>query len=59
MQPSHLWHGEQDTTVPVAMGRCLAAALRQCRARFYPDEGHFSLPVRRAEEILATLAARN
>ena len=56
--PSHLWHGEQDTTVPVAMGRRLAAALPGCRARFYAEEGHFSLPVRRIEEILATLAAR-
>lgn len=56
--PSHLWHGEQDTTVPVAMGRRLAAALPDCRARFYPDEGHFSLPVRKLEEILATLVAR-
>jgi hypothetical protein len=40
------------------MGRRLAAALSGCRARFYPEEGHFSLPVRRIEEILATLAAR-
>ena len=56
--PCHLWHGEQDTTVPVTMGRRLAAALPDCSARFYPDEGHFSLPVRKLEEILATLAAR-
>lgn len=53
--PCHLWHGEQDTTVPVAMGRRLAAAIPGCRARFYPDEGHFSLPVRRMDEILSTL----
>jgi pimeloyl-ACP methyl ester carboxylesterase len=56
--PGHLWHGEQDTTVPAAMGRRLAAALPDCRACFYPDEGHFSLPVQKLEEILATLAAR-
>jgi pimeloyl-ACP methyl ester carboxylesterase len=56
--PCHLWHGEQDTTVPVVMGRRLAAALPDCSARFYPDEGHFSLPVQKLEEILATLAAR-
>lgn len=53
--PCHLWHGEQDTTVPVAMARWLAAALPKCSARFYPDEGHFSLPVRRMDEILAAL----
>jgi pimeloyl-ACP methyl ester carboxylesterase len=57
--PSHLWHGEQDTTVPAAMGRRLAAELPGCRARFDPDEGHFSLPMRRVGEILATLAARD
>ena len=27
----------------------------QCRARFVTNEGHFSLPVNHAEEILATL----
>lgn len=53
--PCHLWHGQQDTTVPVAMGRRLAAAIPGCRARFYPDEGHFSLPVRRMDEILFAL----
>lgn len=53
--PCHLWHGEQDTTVPVAMGKRLAAMLPDCRARFYADEGHFSLPVRRMDEILAAL----
>lgn len=51
----HLWHGEQDTTVPVAMGKRLAAMLPDCRARFYADEGHFSLPVRRMDEILSAL----
>lgn len=56
--PCHLWHGDADTTVPVEMGRRLAEALPDCRARFYPGEGHFSLPVRKLEEILAILAAR-
>lgn len=53
--PFHLWHGEQDTTVPVEMGRWLAREVAGCRARFYSDEGHFSLPVRRMDEILAAL----
>jgi pimeloyl-ACP methyl ester carboxylesterase len=53
--PCLLWHGEQDTTVPVAMGKRLAAEIPGCRARFYPGEGHFSLPVRRLDEILAAL----
>jgi pimeloyl-ACP methyl ester carboxylesterase len=51
----NLWHGERDAIVPVAMGRLQAAALRRCQARFYPDEGHFSLPVRRIHDILDAL----
>jgi pimeloyl-ACP methyl ester carboxylesterase len=55
--PCHLWHGEQDTTVPVEMGRWLAQALPGCRANFPGEDGHFSLPVNRIEEILRVLAA--
>lgn len=51
----HLWHGERDRTVPVIMGRHLAAVIPQCQARFLPEEGHFSLPVNHMEEILRIL----
>jgi len=51
----HLWHGEADLTVPVSIGRYLAKCLPNCEARFLPDEGHFSLPVNHAEEILRAL----
>jgi pimeloyl-ACP methyl ester carboxylesterase len=54
--PVHLWHGEKDRTVPVIMGRHLAAAIPNCQARFYRKEGHFSLPVNHMEEILRPLA---
>ncbi len=54
--PVYLWHGEQDRTVPVIMGRHLAATISQCQARFYRQEGHFSLPVNHMEEILRALA---
>jgi pimeloyl-ACP methyl ester carboxylesterase len=53
--PCHLWHGEQDTTVPAAMGRRLATAIPGCRAQFFPEEGHFSLPVRRMGDFIAAL----
>jgi pimeloyl-ACP methyl ester carboxylesterase len=53
----HLWHGEADTTVPVSIGRYLAARLPNCEARFLPGEGHFSLPVNHVEEILRPLVA--
>jgi pimeloyl-ACP methyl ester carboxylesterase len=55
--PCHVWHGEQDTTVPVEMGRWFARSVPACRASFFPEEGHFSLPVRRMDEILAALVA--
>ena len=35
-----LWHGEKDTTVPQQMGRYVARALANCKAKFYPGEGH-------------------
>lgn len=55
--PVHLWHGERDRTMPVIMGRHLAAAVPGCQARFYAEEGHFSLPIDHMEEILQTLIA--
>lgn len=55
--PCHVWHGEQDTTVPVEMGRWLARSVPGCRSNFFPDDGHFSLPVNRIDGILEALAA--
>ncbi len=49
--PIRLWHGEKDIVVPVAMGRHLAGLIRNCRATFYPEDGHFSLPYGRVQEI--------
>lgn len=50
-----IWHGEDDRVVPIAPVRLLAQQLPNCKAFFYPGEGHFSLIVNHAEEILATL----
>ncbi|MFC1904367.1 alpha/beta fold hydrolase [Chloroflexota bacterium] len=51
----YLWHGEDDTVVPPAMGRYLAQAIPNCQARFIPGEGHFSLLPNYVDEILNTL----
>lgn len=51
----HLWHGEADKVVPPAMGRYLADKIPNCRAKFIPGEGHFSLLPNHAQEILETL----
>jgi pimeloyl-ACP methyl ester carboxylesterase len=47
----HLWHGEKDRIVPPEMGRYMARSIPNCRATFYPDEGHFSIILNRIEEI--------
>ena len=51
--PVHLWHGEQDVVVPASMGHFLAKNIPGCVARFYPEDGHFSLPFSRMREILS------
>ena len=52
--PLYVWHGECDSTVPIAMGRRLAAALN-ATAVFSSGHGHYSLPVRDIEAILRPL----
>ena len=54
--PTLLWHGELDRNVPVVAGRHLASVLPNCRATFYPEEAHLSLPFNHQEEILRALA---
>ena len=53
--PVHLWHGEDDRFVSPAVARHLAEALLNGRARLYPGEGHVSVLVNRAEDILREL----
>lgn len=50
-----LWHGGLDNTIPPAMGRFLAGSIPRCRPLFFPDEGHYSLPIDHMEEILGAL----
>lgn len=53
--PVELFQGELDVNVPVGMGRYQASAIPNCRAHFYPEEGHLSLALNRMGEILASL----
>ena len=53
--PVHLWHGERDVVVPPSMGHYLAENIPNCRAQFYPEDGHFSLPFTRLRDILSTI----
>jgi pimeloyl-ACP methyl ester carboxylesterase len=52
--PVHVWHGELDVSTPIAMARCLAAAIPTSRPRFFPAVGHF-LSYEVWPEILSTL----
>jgi pimeloyl-ACP methyl ester carboxylesterase len=53
----HLWHGELDINVLVSVGRYVADAIPNCRAKFFPDEGHFSIARNHIREILNVLVA--
>lgn len=49
----HLWHGEEDTTVPVNLAKYVVHTLPDCEPRFYAGEGH-TLIYHYWREILAT-----
>jgi pimeloyl-ACP methyl ester carboxylesterase len=49
--PVHLWHGGKDRIVPPVMSRYMSRSIPNCRATFYPDEGHFSIFLNRISEI--------
>lgn len=53
--PVHIWHGERDDTVPVAMAHYLAREIPDSQVTLYADEGHHLL-YRRWPEILRALA---
>ena len=53
--PTFLWHGELDRNVPIGSGRYLASAIPNCRATFYPQDAHLSVPFNHQEEILRAL----
>lgn len=53
----HLWHGELDVNVPVSMGRAVAEAIPNCKAKFYAGEGHYSTVLNHLEEIIGTMSS--
>ncbi len=54
-RPVAIWHGEADGTVPLAHAQWYAAHLRRADLSVRPGEGHYSLPIRYAEPIVAGL----
>lgn len=53
----HLWHGDLDVNVPVAVARYIAAIIPDCESVFLQDEAHLSLPYNHVKEILSLLAS--
>lgn len=53
----HLWHGVLDENVPVSVGRHVAKAIPDCRATYFDEEGHLTLPRNRIGEILGVLGS--
>lgn len=49
----HVWHGGLDRNVSIDTGRAVAAAIPGATAHFDADEGHISVAIRHAAEILA------
>jgi pimeloyl-ACP methyl ester carboxylesterase len=54
----HLWHGERDREVPIKVARAVAAELPACSATYHSSEGHISLIVNHADEIVGRLTVR-
>jgi pimeloyl-ACP methyl ester carboxylesterase len=52
----HLWHGEDDLSIPVSVARHVAAAIPNCHATFIHEEGHFLL-FDHWREIIGTMVA--
>ncbi len=51
----HLWHGTADRVVPCSHSEFVQAQLADAELSRLPGEGHFSLPVLHAREILGCL----
>ena len=51
----HLWHGEQDPTVPIIIARQMAASLPHCQAHF--GAGGHLMACDHAGEILTTVTS--
>jgi pimeloyl-ACP methyl ester carboxylesterase len=57
--PVLFWHGQLDRNVSPVAARLLAERIPNCKAYFYPREGHLSLWVNHMEKILDTMVSRS
>lgn len=45
-----------SSATPLACGRYLAGAFPNCRATFFPEDAHLSVPLHHQQEIFGALA---
>jgi pimeloyl-ACP methyl ester carboxylesterase len=55
--PVALWHGTKDRTFAPRLAEAVAVRLPHCEFHLIQDAGHYSLPIRHINEILADLIA--
>ncbi len=53
----YLWYGETDVNVPISMGRAMANAISNCKAKFYPNETHLSVIANHSDEIMDAMSS--
>ncbi len=54
--PVEFWHGASDINFPVELVRKFIGSIPDARLHVVPEEGHYSLPIKHAEMIVARLA---
>lgn len=57
--PIHFWHGKQDRNIDWTYTQRLASLIPHAVAHFSEHDGHYSLPVTHAEQILTTAMQKN
>jgi pimeloyl-ACP methyl ester carboxylesterase len=55
--PVRMWHGGKDKHLPAAMSEWVRERLPNAQLTISPEDGHFSLPMQRHEEIVRDLFA--
>jgi pimeloyl-ACP methyl ester carboxylesterase len=55
--PYFLWHGEKDKILPSEMSHYMHSQVPHSKLTLLPEEGHYSLPIKKTELILSDLTS--
>ena len=50
-----IFHGELDSIVPISIAKSMSKLIANSTSIFYPDEGHYSVPLNHIQDILNLL----